>query len=271
MGRHIATYVHPLLAPISLGISEGLIEGAVIEVVLEFIGEIGVLGTLVLRSPGKAVVVLPLALEGLAVASPCPELRFLEEDGIDAFVYHGLDVAFLEISEVVLRGYNIRDESSVPDGVALHRLLPFVEVPLAVPFACEIVLIVAPGNACHEVRGITSLPPRLYTLAKGHTSVVVGSIDHHKVGANVCDWFPGSCSLECCLLGCFSTEARPKVAEFLCLCRSRQSKEEQKKRCRYFHTFPSILSYFGRQRYKNICKLAKKRSFIYSSSKAVER
>ena len=187
MRRHIATYVHPLLAPILLGIRESLIESTIVEVVLEFIGEIGVLGTLVLRSPGKAVVVLPLALEGLAVASPCPELRFLEEDGIDACINHRLDVTFLEISEVVLGGNDIRNEAAVPDGVALHRLLPFIEVPLAVPFACEIVLIVAPGNACHEVRGITSLPPRLYTLAKGHASVIVRTIDHYKVGTDVCD------------------------------------------------------------------------------------
>ncbi len=226
MRRHITAYVHPLLAPILLGIRESLIESTIVEVVFEFVGEVGILRTLVLRPPREAVVVLPLALEGLAVTCPRPELWLLEENSIYAGVYHGLDVALLEVSEIVLGGNDIRNEAAVPDGVALHRLLPFIEVPLAVPLTREIVLIVAPGYACHEVGGVASLSPRLHSLVEGHAAIVVGSIDHHEVGANVCDWFPGSCSLECCLLGCFSTEARPKVAEFLCLYRNSQSKEE---------------------------------------------
>ena len=200
MRRDIAAHVHPLLAPILLGIRESLIKSAIVEVVLEFVGEVGILCTLVLRPPGEAVVVQPLALEGLAVPCPRPELRLLEENGIYAGVYHRLDVAFLEISEVVPGGNDIRNEAAVPDGVALHRLLPFIEVPLAVPLTREIVLIVAPGYACHEVGGVASLPPRLHSLAEGHAAVVVGPIDHHEVGANVCDWLPRTRGLKRCFL-----------------------------------------------------------------------
>ena len=181
MGGHIAADVHAFFPAILLGIRESFIQSPVVKVVLELVGEIGILRTLVLRSPREAIVVLPLALERLAVTAPSPELRFLEKNGVDTCIDDRFDVPFLEVSKVVFGGDDVRDESSVPDGIALSGLLSFVEMPLAVPLPREIVLIFAPSYACHKVRLVTSLPPRFYTLAESHPAVIARPVNHHKV------------------------------------------------------------------------------------------
>lgn len=105
---------------------------------------------MVLRPPREAVVILPFPLECLAVACPCPELGLLQEYGINAGIYDWTNVPFLEICEVVVCRNNVGDEVSVPDSVALHSLLSFVQMPLAIPLASEIVLLLSPCNARHE-------------------------------------------------------------------------------------------------------------------------
>ena len=149
-----------------------------------------------------------------AISCTGPELRFFEENSVDAGIDDRLDVTLLEVCQIVSGGDNIRHHSSVPNGVAMHRLLSLVEVPLAIPLACEVVLIIAPGNARHEVSGITPPAPRLNTLKEGHPTVVVCSIDHNKVGTDVGDWLPRTCRLERCLLArtrlCVANILRPK-------------------------------------------------------------
>ena len=161
MGGDVTAYVQPPFAAILLGVGEGIVEGTVVEMVLQFVGEVGVLGRLVLWSPGEAVVCLPFALESLAVAAACPKLRLLEEDGIDAGIDDWLDVPLFEVGEIVLRGHDVGDEVTVHDGVAVHGLLSLVHVPLPVPLPREVVLVFTPGDAGHEVGGVASVAPRL--------------------------------------------------------------------------------------------------------------
>ena len=198
--RHVALHVHPLLPSVGLGISEGLVQGTVVEVVLQLVREVGVLGRFVLRPPRETVILLPLALEGLAVAGSCPELRLLQEDGFDALVYDGTDVLLLEVSQIVARRHDVGHEVSVHDGVALLRLLPLVHVPAAVPFSGEVVLILPPGDARHEVRRVVVFAPRLHALGKGMPPVVVHAIDHHGIRADVGCRLPRPSGLERCLL-----------------------------------------------------------------------
>ena len=123
MGGHIAADVHAFFPAILLGIRESFIQSPVVKVVLELVGEIGILRTLVLRSPREAIVVLPLALERLAVTAPSPELRFLEKNGVDTCIDDRFDVPFLEVSEVVFGGDDVTIGACVsPKSKTVYRI-----------------------------------------------------------------------------------------------------------------------------------------------------
>ena len=187
---HVAAHVHAFLPSVLLGVGERLVERAVVKMILELVRQIGVLSRLVLRTPVESVVFLPFALERLAVSAARPELRLLEEYGVYSRVDDGSDLPFLEILEVVLCRHDVGNEVSVPYGVALHGLLSLVQMPLAVPFAGEVVLISAPGDAGHEVRGVAPVAPRLHPLPEGESRTVVRSVHHHHVSPYVGDGFP---------------------------------------------------------------------------------
>ena len=200
MGGHITADIHSFLSPVLLGIGKSLIEGTVVEVILQLIGEIGVLDTFVLGAPGEAVKLLPFTFESLTVSGSRPELRFFQEDGIDACIYNRFYVTFLKVREIIPGGDNIRYQAAVPDGITLSCLLSFVQMPFPVPFACEVILILAPGDTCHKMSGIATITPGIHPFAEGHPTVIVGAIHHHQVGADIRDRFPRSCGLERSLL-----------------------------------------------------------------------
>ena len=159
MRRHITPHVHAFALAIVFGIGECFVERAVIQVIFEFVGEISVLNRLMLRSPRKAVVFFPLALESLAISAFCPKFGFFEEYCIDACIYDGLDVTLFEIVKIVHCGHDVGHVVSVPKGVAPHGFLSFVEMPLSVPLAGEVVLVFAPCYSGHKMRGVALLAP----------------------------------------------------------------------------------------------------------------
>ena len=196
MCGHIATHVQPPLPPILLGIGESLIQRTIVEVILELVREIRVLGRLVLRTPREAVIFLPFALERLAVSASCPELGLLQEDGVDACIDDGTYMSLLEVFEIVLRRHDVGHPCAVPDGVARHRLLSLVHVLAPIPATCEVILILAPGDARHEVGGVATFSPRVHSLAECQSGPVVGAIHHHCIGPVIQGGTPGTAALE---------------------------------------------------------------------------
>ncbi len=170
--------------------------------IFEFGGEVGGLRRLVLGTPGCAVIGFPLALEGFAVAAAGPEFRFLQEDGVHAGINHPLDVTLLEVFQVVFRRYNVGDHPAVPDGVAVLLYLAFVQVPLAIPFSGEIVLVFTPGDAGHEMGRIALFLPGSQTVFQAlATAVPVGgvashAVHHHGIGPVVDVFIPAAGGLE---------------------------------------------------------------------------
>ncbi len=127
--------------------------------ILQLGREVGRFRGFVLRTPGSAVIGLPFAFEGVAVAAGGPEFGLFQEDGVHPGVDDTLDMTLLEISEVILRGNDIGHVLPMPEGVAGNIDLALVPMGPAVPLAGEIVAIAAPGDAGHEVRRVAALPP----------------------------------------------------------------------------------------------------------------
>ena len=152
------------------------------------------------RTPGKAVVLLPLLLERLAVACPCPELGFFHEDGVYSGINHTLDVPFLDVVEIILCGHDIRHHRPMPDSIAVLLHLSFIEMGLAVPFACEVVLVFTPSNACHEMGDVAAFLPRTDSVLDGTPGRCAGisthTIYHHGIGSVVYSGPPCTSGLE---------------------------------------------------------------------------
>ena len=176
-----------------------------------------------LRTPFETIERLPFLLKSLAVARPGPELRLLKKDGIDALINHRLYMALLEVFDVILGRNDIGRHLSMPYSIAIHRLLTLVEMPSPVPFAREVILIFAPGDARHEVSRISVVAPRPDTLWKSHVTMVVGAIYHDNVRTDISGRFPLSGSLKCCFLLCVLRIA----------CNAKQG--EKKKERGFFH------------------------------------
>ena len=159
MGRDIAFHVHPLTLSVFLGICENFVEGPVIEIVFELVRKVGVFRGFMLRPPVEAVIFFPFPFERFAVAGPGPEFRLFHENGVDPCIDHPFHVHFFHVFQVILGRDDIRYHVPVPDSVSLYCYLTLVEVPFPVPFSCEIVLVLAPGDSRHEVGDIPSVPP----------------------------------------------------------------------------------------------------------------
>ena len=203
MGRDITFHVHPLGLAVLLGEGGYLVQRTVVQVVLQFAGEVGGFGGLVLRAPGTLVVVFPFPFEGLAVAAPAPEFGFFEIECFHAGVYDAFDLGLLEVLEVVEARDDIGDHVAVPDGISFGLDLAFVQMHLAVPLTCEVVLVTAPGDAGHEVDPVAAIPPGLDPVFDGGTAAAaaVGGISsdavhHHGIGPVVDRGFPGLRRLE---------------------------------------------------------------------------
>ena len=166
-----------------LGVGKRLFQRTIIQMILQFGGKVGRFRGFVLRTPGSAVTGLPFALEGVAVAAGSPEFGLFQEDGVHTRVDDTLDVTFLEIGQVVLRGDDIGHVLSVPEGVAGNIDLALVPMGLAVPFAGEIIGITAPGDAGHEVGRIATLPPGSQAFLQRNPAA--HAVHHDGIGPGV--------------------------------------------------------------------------------------
>src|ERR1035441_3419786 len=110
--------------------------------------------------PRLAVVTAPLALEAFRVAAVHPELGFLEVDCLGAGVERALD-ALAEVFPVVGPGAHVINISAVACLLPVQNCLGLVLVVHAVEPAVEVILIVPPRNARHDVDAVAAIPPRL--------------------------------------------------------------------------------------------------------------
>ena len=141
-----------------------------------------------LRPPVEPVIFFPFPFECLAVAGPGPEFRLFHENGVDACIYHPFHVLFFHVLQVILRRDDIRDHVPVPDSVTFYCHLTLVEVPFPIPFAGEVVLVLAPGYTCHEMGDIPPVSPGFHPFFECESfPVLVGrvsahAVDHHCIG-----------------------------------------------------------------------------------------
>ena len=81
----------------------------------------------------------------------------------------------------------------MPDRITFLGDLPFIQVPFAIPFSSEIVLVFSPCNAAHEMRGIPFVLPSLNPLLKAHigfTMVIFYTVHNRDIRPDICNWFP---------------------------------------------------------------------------------
>ena len=159
MGRHVTFYFQSFFAAIFLREGEDIFQSPVVEVILQFVGQIGSLGGAVLRHPRCSVIVFPFLLERVAIASPGPELGFLEVNGVHSGVYDPLDLGLLEVVQILLARHDVRNVLSVPEGVSLGVDLTVFPMGNPIPTSGEIILIASPGYTGHEIRPVTLFFP----------------------------------------------------------------------------------------------------------------
>src|ERR1035438_5240539 len=102
------------------------------------------------RLPRLAIVTAPLALEALFIAAVHPELGLLQMDGFGTGVERALN-PLAKILAIVRPGAHVIDIAAVADLVAGLVRLGLVFVVHAVEPAIEIILIVPPRDARHDV------------------------------------------------------------------------------------------------------------------------
>lgn len=123
------------------------------------------------RLPILEVVGAPRAFEALRVTATDPELGLFEVDGLDAGIEGALDADAQE-PPVVLAGAHVVDVAAVADLSALSVGLGLVLVVDAVEAPVQIVLVVAPRHAGHDVNPVAAIPPRPDAPAEGRIDAV---------------------------------------------------------------------------------------------------
>ena len=125
---------------------------------------------------------LPFPLERFRIAGAGPELRLFEVDAFDAELDDRAEFLHQVLGEAERRDH-VRDVGAltVQDRRSVARGLRVGPVVGAVPPSIQIVLIVAPGDAGHQVDAIAGLAPPGDALRRG----VVEAVDHHEIGAQV--------------------------------------------------------------------------------------
>ncbi len=143
------------------------------------------------RLPVFAVVLAPLAPEAFRVPAANPELGFLEVNGLGAGVEGALDADAQEPAEARPRAHII-DIAAVTDLVAVAIGLGFVLVVDAIEPAVEVVLVIAPGYARHDVDAVAAVAPRLDPLGQAG----VDAVDDGHIRAQVAAAAPALAGLE---------------------------------------------------------------------------
>ena len=196
MGRHVTADLHPLLPSVLLGERKDFVQRVVIEVVFQLVRKVGVFRRFVLGTPVETVILLPFALERLAVTRSGPEFGFFEIDRIDPGVDHPTDMHLLHVGDKRLRRHEIGHHVPVPERIPRLYDLPFVQMVHPVPFARKIILVASPCDAGHKMGLISLRPPRLHALLERHAGSVVRIIDNGHIGAAVRHGFPWAVGLE---------------------------------------------------------------------------
>src|SRR5581483_1553493 len=148
------------------------------------------------RLPILVVIGAPFALEAFGVAGAVPELRLFEVNGLGSVVQGALHTD-AEILAVVCAGAHVIDIAAVADLVAIALGLRLVLMVDAVPASVEIVLIVAPSHAGHDVDAIGRIAPG-FDARRERT---VNTINQGDIAAEIADGRPGPGSLETGALG----------------------------------------------------------------------
>src|ERR1035441_1946564 len=143
------------------------------------------------RLPRVAVVTAPLALEAFRVAAVHPELGFLEVDCLGAGVERALDT-LAEVFPVVGPGAHVINIAAVADLVPGTIRLGFILVVHAVKPAIEVILVIPPRDARHDVDAVAVVAPGLDAPRQAG----VDTINEDHVGAQVGYSAPGRPGLE---------------------------------------------------------------------------
>src|SRR6185436_17509194 len=124
----------------------------------------------------------PLTLEAFRVPAAHPELRFFEMHGFHACVERALHTHGQEFPEV-RAGAHVIDIAAVTDLLAGAVGLRFILVIDTVEAAVEVILVIPPRNAGHQVNAITAVAPRLDALRQpGINSVNDGDVGTQIAG-----------------------------------------------------------------------------------------
>ncbi len=110
------------------------------------------------RGPVFAVGCAPGALEPLAIPGARPEFRFFQVDGLRS----GLDRCQHALGEIITEGWagaHMIDIPAVRNDVAPPVGLRLVDVPFAVKLAVQVILVVPPGHARHDVDDVALIFP----------------------------------------------------------------------------------------------------------------
>src|ERR1017187_2354712 len=110
--------------------------------------------------PGFAVVGLPFAFETFRVTGVHPEFRLFKMDGFRARIERALHADAEKLS-VVSPGAHVVNIAAVTALLSVRQSLRLVLVIDAVEAAIEIILIVAPRHAGHDMDAITMIAPSL--------------------------------------------------------------------------------------------------------------
>ncbi len=180
MSGDIAADGPGMLLVVLLDRIEDLLEGAPIEVVLQPrcppLGIHRPMG----RDPLLAIELPPLATETLGVTAANPELGLLEVDGLGSGLEGALHPHAEEPAEVfpwahVIHVAAVADLLAFPVGLGFVLVIDAVETPI------QIVLVIAPGDAGHDVNPIAAIAPGVDPAGQA----AIHSVDNCDIGPEV--------------------------------------------------------------------------------------
>src|SRR5258706_411481 len=174
-----------------LHVIENLLERAPIQKIFELRSAPLRIDRTVRRLPVLAIITSPLALKAFLVAVFDPKLRFLEMYRLDASIERPLD-AGAEIFPIISSGAHVIDVAAMPMGIAIAIGLAFVGMIDAVVLARDVILVLAPRDASHQMNLIAVLAPRRRSITEGRADAIY---DRH-VGSQVGQTTPRLAGLE---------------------------------------------------------------------------
>src|SRR5688500_1282997 len=114
--------------------------------------------------------------------------------------YTGIDGSLhmrFHISKKRRRRNDIRNVSSVPDSIAIALHLAFIPMRFAIELSHKIILVLSPGNARHEMNGISFIAPAFYTLFE-ISAGIIDAIHDGDISSYIIVLMPAIRYLESC-------------------------------------------------------------------------